>query len=154
WSVQEDTITYHLLVILLPPPGHSFSLEQDTTTQLPSTKFNIHVELQCTCSREQTLRGGLCFLHHPNDKLQKDQHSYLLHTLCTDSYLDVKKTACWFQTLVRTAWLLLPQSHHCQLTVLPSSHSCVFQLTSASMMKTCTEMMFAVQKGNPGAYLN
>ncbi|NWH76958.1 IPIL1 protein, partial [Piaya cayana] len=154
WSVQDNTITYRLFVILLPPPGHCFSLERDTTGQLPARKPRIRVELECMCLREQLLGCGLCFLHHPNGKLEKDQRSYLLHTLCTDSYLDVEKTARWFQMLVRTAWLLLPQSHHCQLTVLPSSNSCVFQLTSASTMNACTEMMLAAQEGSSGTYTN
>ncbi|NWU73988.1 IPIL1 protein, partial [Pterocles burchelli] len=146
WSVQENGIAYCLLVFLRPPPGHSFSLEQDTTGQLPATHPRVHVELECTCSREQLLGDSLCFLHHPEDKLQKDQISYLLHTLCTHSCLDVEKIACWALLLVRVAWLLLPQSHHWQFTVLPSSHSCRFLLTSPSRMKICTDMIFAVQQ--------
>ncbi|NXJ44511.1 IPIL1 protein, partial [Ciconia maguari] len=30
WSVRENGIAYSLLVLLRPPPGHSFSLELDT----------------------------------------------------------------------------------------------------------------------------
>ena len=153
WSVHENSIAYRLLVFLRPPPGHSFSLELGTTGQLPARHSSIRVVRECVCSREPLLGDVLCFLHHPDSTLPRDQSSDLLRTLCTRSYLDVEKIACWVQLLVRSAWLLLPQSPHCQLTVLPSSHSCRFQLTSTSKMNICTEMIFAVQQGSSGAYL-
>ncbi|NXT95125.1 IPIL1 protein, partial [Anhinga rufa] len=146
WSVHENSITYHLLVFLQPPPRHCYSLELHTTGQLPERYSSIHVVLECICSREQLLGDPLCFLHHADDKLQRDQSSYFLRTLCTCSCLDMEKIACWFQALVRSAWLLLPQSCHCQLMVLPSSQSCRFQLTSASKINTFIEMTFAVQQ--------
>ncbi|XP_075565983.1 inositol 1,4,5-trisphosphate receptor-interacting protein-like 1 [Pelecanus crispus] len=155
WSVHENSITYRLLVFLQPPPGHSFSLDLDTTGQLPARHSSIHVVLECMCSSEQLLAGDiLCFLHHPDDKLPRDQCSRLLRTLCTCSYLDVQKIACWVQLLVRSAWLLLPQSHHCQLMVLPSSQSCRFQLTTTSRMNISTEMVFAVQQSSSGTCLS
>ncbi|GAB0188155.1 inositol 1,4,5-trisphosphate receptor-interacting protein-like 1 [Grus japonensis] len=154
WSVHENSIAYRLLVFLRPPPGHSFRLELDTTGQLPARHSSIHVLLECVCSRERLLGDILCFLHHPDDRLPRDQSSCLLHALCTQSYLDVEKIACWVQLLVRSAWLLLPQSHHCQLMVLPSSQSCKFQLRTTSRMNICTEMIFAVQQGSSGAYLS
>ncbi|OPJ70935.1 hypothetical protein AV530_017266 [Patagioenas fasciata monilis] len=148
WGVHKNSISYCLLVFLRPPPGHSFSLELDTMGQLPPRHSSIRVALDCVCSREQLLGDSLCFLHHADDNLPRDQSSYLLHTLCTSSCLDVEKLAYWVQELVKTAWLFLPQSHHCQLTVLPSHQSCRFQLTSTSQMSICTEMMFAVQQGS------
>ncbi|NXD89051.1 IPIL1 protein, partial [Halcyon senegalensis] len=144
WNVQEHSIAYCLLVTLHPPLGHTFSLERDFTKQLPPTCPGIHVDLECLCSREQLVGDMSCFLHHPEDKLPSDQSSHLLRTLCTRSYLDVEKVACWVQGLVRSAWLLLPQSHRWQLTVLPSSHSCRFQLTGISKMNICTEMVLTV----------
>ncbi|XP_040438307.1 inositol 1,4,5-trisphosphate receptor-interacting protein-like 1 [Falco naumanni] len=144
WSVHGNSITYRLPVFLWPPPGHSFTLEPDTAGQLPEEQPNIRVELECVCLRQQLLGDTLCFLHHPEDQLPRDQRSRLLHTLCTHSCLDVEKIVCWTQTLVKTAWLLLPESRHCQLTLLPSSQSCRFQLTTASKMDICTEMIFAV----------
>ncbi|NWS79051.1 IPIL1 protein, partial [Crotophaga sulcirostris] len=153
WSVHKDTITYRLLVFLQPPPGHSFCLETDSTKQLPARPSIIRVVQECTCSREQRLGLNVCFLHNTNDQL-RDQSLHLLHTLCTDSYLDVEKTACWVQMLVRSAWQYLPQSCSCQLTMLPSSRSCKFLMTSTSKMNICTEMKFAVQHGSSGAYLN
>ncbi|NXW06801.1 IPIL1 protein, partial [Fregetta grallaria] len=154
WRVHENRIAYCLLVFLRPPPGHSFSLELDTTGQLPAGRSRIRVVLECMCSREQLLGDILCSLHHPEDKLLRDQSSSLLRTLCTGSYLDVEKTSGWVQQLVRSAWLLLPQSHHCQLTVLPSTQTCRFRLTSTSKMNICTEMIFAVQRGSSDAYLS
>ncbi|NXF40734.1 IPIL1 protein, partial [Nyctibius bracteatus] len=146
WNVHENNITYSLLVVLQPPPGHSFSVEMDTMGQLPARNSSVHVLLECMCLREQLLGDVLCFLHHPDDKLPRDQSSPLLHNLCTDSYLDVEKIASWVQVLVRSAWLLLPQSLHCQLMVLPSSQSCRFQLTDTSRMNMCAEMVFVVQQ--------
>ncbi|XP_009985905.1 PREDICTED: inositol 1,4,5-trisphosphate receptor-interacting protein-like 1 [Tauraco erythrolophus] len=143
WSIHENSITYRLVVFLQPPCGHSFSLELDTMGQLPAIR--VYVVLECTCWRKQLLGDVSCFLHQPGDKLPKDQSSYLLRTLCTNSYLDLEKIARWGQTLVRSAWMLLPQSHHCQLTVLPSSQSCKFKLTSSSKMNICMELIFAVQ---------
>ncbi|NWT49479.1 IPIL1 protein, partial [Chroicocephalus maculipennis] len=144
WSIQENSIDYQLLVFLRPPPGHSFHLEPDTTGQLPGRPSNIRVVLECVCWKKQVLRGTLCFLHQHEDKLPKDQSSIVLRTLCTSSYLDMQKVACWAQRLLRSAWLLLPQSHHCQLTMLPSSQSCKFLLISTANMTICTEIVFAV----------
>ncbi|NWQ84233.1 IPIL1 protein, partial [Columbina picui] len=146
WGVKQNSIAYCLPVFLQPPPGHSFSLELDTTGQLPPRHSSIHVALDCMCSSEQLLGDSLCFLHHPDDNLPRDKSSYLLRTLCTSSCLDVEKLACWVQQLLKSAWLFLPQSHHCQLTVLPSSQSCRFKLTGTSQMSICTEMVFAVQQ--------
>ncbi|XP_075004310.1 inositol 1,4,5-trisphosphate receptor-interacting protein-like 1 [Calonectris borealis] len=154
WSVHENGIAYRLLVFLRPPPGHSFSLEPDTTGQWPARHSSTRVLLECMCSREKLLGDILCFLHHPDDKLPRDQSSDLLRTLCTGSYLDTEKTACWVQKLVRSAWLFLPQSHHCQLTVLPSSQTCRFQLTTTSELNICMEMVLAAQQGSSGAALS
>ncbi|XP_010575184.1 PREDICTED: inositol 1,4,5-trisphosphate receptor-interacting protein-like 1 [Haliaeetus leucocephalus] len=152
WRVHENSIAYRLLVFLQPPPGHSFSLELGTTGQLPASRSGVSVALECLCSREQLLGDMLCFLHHQHD--DKLPSLYLLRTLCTRSRLDVEKIACWVQRLVTSAWLLLPQSYHCQLTVLPSSQSCRFQLTSTSKINICTEMIFAVQQSSSGPYLS
>ncbi|NXF65192.1 IPIL1 protein, partial [Ciccaba nigrolineata] len=154
WSIEDDSISYGLFVILQPPPGHSFSLEQDTTGQPPARPLCIHVALECMCWREQLLGDMLGFLHHQNDKLRRDQSSRLLRTLCTCSYLDMEKVTCWVLVLVRSAWLLLPQSRHCRLTVLPSSRSCRFQLASTSEMDITIEMRFAVQPGSSDTYLS
>ncbi|NXI97722.1 IPIL1 protein, partial [Psophia crepitans] len=130
WIVHENSYTYRPLVFLRPPPGHTFQLEQDTTGQPPAGYARVKVLLECVCSRELLLGDTPCFLHHPGDRLPKDQSSFLLRALCTNSYLDVEKIACWLQLLVRSAWLLLPQSRHCQLMALPYCKCCRFQLTT------------------------
>ncbi|CAN0038618.1 unnamed protein product [Bubo scandiacus] len=150
WSIHENSIAYRLLVSLRPPPRHSFSLELDTTGHLPARPSSVRVVLECTCLRKQLLGDILFFLHHPDDKLPRDQSLCLLHTLCTGSYLDVETP----HMFMRSAWLLLPQSHHCQLEVLPSSQSCRFQMTSTSKMNICTEVIFAVQQGSSGTFLS
>ncbi|XP_068005836.1 inositol 1,4,5-trisphosphate receptor-interacting protein-like 1 [Melanerpes formicivorus] len=153
WDVQEHSITYFLVVSLQPPHGHTFSLEPDTTGKMPAKSVKVHVGLECVCSREQLLGDTVCFLHHSDDRLPRDQSSYLLCNLCTHCYLDLEKVACWVQQLVSSAWMLLPQSYHWQLTVLPSSKSCTFQLTGISKMNICTELSFAVQSDSTGASL-
>lgn len=77
------------------------------------------------------VRDMLCFLHNP-EKLRRKQMASLLHTLCTSSYLDVQKTATWFQELVTEAWAAMPQSSTIWLEMLPSTHFCKLRLTTAS----------------------
>ncbi|XP_064007495.1 inositol 1,4,5-trisphosphate receptor-interacting protein-like 1 [Pogoniulus pusillus] len=153
WDVQENSITYFLDVSLRPPHGHTFSLEPDTTGQMPGRSAKVRVGLECMCSREQLLGDTVCFLHHSSNSLPRHQGSYLLCNLCTRSCLDLEKVSCWVQHLVSSAWLLLPQSYHWQLKVLPSSTSCVFKLTGISKMDICTELSFAVQLDSTGASL-
>ncbi|KAI1239694.1 hypothetical protein IHE44_0011118 [Lamprotornis superbus] len=149
WSIQEDSSTYRLLVILRPPPGHSFTPE--STKQSPAKR--IRVALECLCSEEQLL-GQMCFLHASGGQLPWDQDWYLLDTLCTGSCLDPKKVTQWVQMLVASAWLLLPQSHHFQLSALPSSKSCSWQLSSTSGLHCSIELALAVQQGSSGAYMS
>ncbi|XP_041877431.1 inositol 1,4,5-trisphosphate receptor-interacting protein-like 1 [Corvus kubaryi] len=149
WSIPENSTIYRPLVILRPPPGHSFSV--GSTKQPPAGR--VRVALECLCSGEQLL-GQRCFLHASGGQLQRDQRWYLLDTLCTGSYLDVEKVSCWVQTLVPLAWLLLPHSLHCQLTALPCGKSCSFQLTSTSGLQISLEMALAVQQGSSGACLS
>ncbi|NWV43929.1 IPIL1 protein, partial [Grantiella picta] len=140
WSTQENSSTYRLLVILRPPPGHSFIL--DTTKQPQAGR--IRVALECLCPEEQLL-GKICFLHPSAGQSPIEQDWYLLDTLCTGCFLDTKKVVCWVQMLVVSAWQLLPQSLHCQLTALPSEKCCRFQLSSPSGMQSTIEMALAVQ---------
>ncbi|NXK69301.1 IPIL1 protein, partial [Sylvietta virens] len=139
-SIQENSSTYRLLVILRPPPGHSFMPE--STGQPPARR--IRVVLECLCSREQLL-GQRCYLHTSGGQLPTDQDWYLLDTLCTGSCLDADKVTSWVQMLVASAWRCLPYSRHCQLTALPSRKSCRFQLSDTSGLQCTIEMVFAVQ---------
>ncbi|NWU66266.1 IPIL1 protein, partial [Pterocles burchelli] len=142
WSKQHDNVLYRLLIPLQPPPGHDFCLELGTAEETLSSSSCLRVQLQCMCMREQLLEDMLCFLHHSEDELECQEPS-LLKTLCTDSYLDIEKTASWFQTLVKDAWKLMPQSHHCELTVLPTARSCKLRLKNGEEALNM-EMIFGV----------
>ncbi|NWW52513.1 IPIL1 protein, partial [Pedionomus torquatus] len=144
WSIKEKSIAYNLLVFLQPPAGHSFSIERDTTQQLSGRPSNIRVLLECTCRKKQLLGGGVCLLH--DSKAPRGQHSFLLQNLCTSSCLDMEKVTLWVRLLVKSAWQFLPESHHCQLMVLPSSLTCKFQLTGITEVDFFTEMFFVVDK--------
>ncbi|XP_052639724.1 inositol 1,4,5-trisphosphate receptor-interacting protein-like 1 [Harpia harpyja] len=154
WSPREEDIIYRLLVPLKPPPGHAFHLELGNRGVTPAWDSYVRVELVCTCRREQLVGDMLCFLHHPEEELRRDQDPSLLRTLCTGSYLDVQKTARWFDQLVRAAWVVLPQSATWRLTMLPSSRSCKFQVTEGNNKTRIIEMMFGVQQGNSDIFVS
>ncbi|NXR21426.1 IPIL1 protein, partial [Cinclus mexicanus] len=145
WSIQENSSTYCPLVILRPPLGHSFHL--DSMEQPPARRMNV--ALQCLCSGQQLL-GQMCLLHSSGGQQPWDQDWYLLDTLCTGSCLDAEKVVYWVQMLVASAWLLLPQSYYFHLTVLPSSKSCSWQLSSTSGLHYRIEMALAVQECSSG----
>ncbi|XP_069639068.1 inositol 1,4,5-trisphosphate receptor-interacting protein-like 1 [Haliaeetus albicilla] len=146
WSLCKDDAAYNLLVPLNPPRGHSFHLELGNRGESPARNSRLRVELECTCTREQLVEDMLCFLHHPEEKLRKNQSPSLLGTLCTGPYLDMEKTTRWFQFLVKASWKLLPQSRHHRLTVLPSRRSCKLRLTNASNSPLLIVMTFVVQQ--------
>ncbi|XP_049684280.1 inositol 1,4,5-trisphosphate receptor-interacting protein-like 1 isoform X2 [Accipiter gentilis] len=154
WSPQEDDAVYCLLVPLKPPRGHAFHLELGNRGESPARNFHVRVELECTCRREQLAGEMLCFLHHPEEELRRDQDPSLLHTLCTGSYLDVQKTACWFQNFMRSSWALLALPHHYNMTVLPSSRSCKLQLKNTSRRTLFIEIVFGVQQGNSDIFVS
>ncbi|XP_030337224.1 inositol 1,4,5-trisphosphate receptor-interacting protein-like 1 [Strigops habroptila] len=153
WSPHEDDVVYHLLVPLKPPRGHTFHLEAGTVGQMLADSC-IRVEQVCTCTTEQVAQDMPCFLHHPEKALRKNQKSSLLHTLCTSSCLDVQKTVLWFQDLVRSAWVLVPQSRRYSMKVLPSSRSCKVQMTHVSGRTLLIEMMFGVQLGDSDIFVS
>nr|XP_047921966.1 inositol 1,4,5-trisphosphate receptor-interacting protein-like 1 [Anser cygnoides] len=119
WSPRENDTVYCLLVPMTAPRGHSFHLELGNEEDMLVRNSSIHVELECTCARQQDFGDMLCFLHHSEDELKKQDLS-LLDTLCTDSYLDAEKTARWFQNFVKTAWVLIPQSEVYNAIFTPS----------------------------------
>ncbi|KAM6133001.1 inositol 1,4,5-trisphosphate receptor-interacting protein-like 1 [Phoenicopterus ruber ruber] len=154
WSPPETDIIYQLLVPLQPPRGHVFNVELVTALEMPVRNFCVHVELECTCRRDQLVGDMLCFLHHPEEELRRNQDFSLLRTLCTGPYLDVQKTARWFQQLVKVAWVVLPESSTYRLTMLPSSRSCKFQVTKDNNKSLVIELMFGVQQGDSDIFVS
>ncbi|NXO15630.1 IPIL1 protein, partial [Oriolus oriolus] len=153
WSPRDQDVVYCVLVPMTPPRGHTFHLELDTAGQRPVRNFRVRVQLECTCTREQQGENMLCFLHHPEEELRRNQDPSLLHTLCTGSYLDVHKTARWFYQLVRAVWPALPQSHNWHLVLLPSRRSCQFQVSNGRESFRI-EMLFGVRRGDSDVFVS
>ncbi|XP_059330880.1 inositol 1,4,5-trisphosphate receptor-interacting protein-like 1 [Ammospiza nelsoni] len=152
WSSCTQDVVYCMFVPLSPPPGHAFHLELDTAGML-QRKFRVRVELLCTCTRERLGEDMLCFLHHPEEELRRKQDPSLLHTLCTGSYLDAKKTVHWFYRFMRIAWMLLPQSPHWHLVFQPCSRSCKFLLKKDKEI-FAAEVIFGVQQGDSDIFVS
>ncbi|NWR03086.1 IPIL1 protein, partial [Paradoxornis webbianus] len=153
WSPREQDVVYRVLIPMTPPRGHSFHLELDSAGQRHVRNFRVRVQLECTCSREQRDEKMLCFLHHPEEELRSSQDPSLLDTLCTDSYLDVHKTARWFYQLVRAVWPALPQSHTWHLKPLPSRRSCQIKVTNGTESFRI-EMLFGVRRDNSDIFVS
>ena len=91
-TTRQHDAAYCLLVPLKLPRGHAFHLELGTAEEMPARNSRLHVELECTCMRERLVEDLLCFLHHPEEELRKNQGPSLLGTLCTGPYLDMEET--------------------------------------------------------------
>ncbi|KFQ24252.1 Inositol 1,4,5-trisphosphate receptor-interacting protein-like 1, partial [Mesitornis unicolor] len=154
WSPREEDMTFRVFVPMTPPRGHVFHLELDTEKTIPGRNFRIHVEQVCTCRREQYPGEMLCFLHRPEEELRNKQGRSILDLLCTGSYLDVHKTAHWFNLLVKEAWVSFPESHTCKLKMLPFSRSCKFQMKRGSGKCILIEMMFGVRQDNSDIFVS
>ncbi|NXR34399.1 IPIL1 protein, partial [Zosterops hypoxanthus] len=153
WSPREQDVVYQVLIPTTPPRGHSFHLEMESAGQRRGRNVRIRVTQECTCSKEQQGKNTLCFLHHSEEELRNNQDPSLLHTLCTDSYLDMQKTARWLRQLLSTAWPALPQSHNWHLMLLPSTRSCQF-MVSNGRQRHQIEMLFGVQQGNSDVFVS
>ncbi|NWZ34183.1 IPIL1 protein, partial [Brachypodius atriceps] len=153
WSPREQDVVYRVLVPMTAPRGHSFHLELNSAGHRHVRNFRVRVQLECTCGREQQAGNMLCFLHHPEEELRRNQDPSLLDTLCTDCYLDVHKTALWFCQLVRAVWPALPQSHNWHLTLLPSRRSCQFQVSNGT---DCfrIEVLFGVRRDDSHVFVS
>ncbi|XP_041328460.1 inositol 1,4,5-trisphosphate receptor-interacting protein-like 1, partial [Pyrgilauda ruficollis] len=152
WSPREQDVVYRLLIPMTPPRGHSFHMELDSAGQRHVRNFRVRVQLECTCTREQQAEDMLCFLHHPEEELRRNQDPSLLDTLCTGSYLDVQKTARWFYQLVRAVWPALPQSHNWHLALLPSTRSCQFKVTNGRESFRI-ELLFGVRRDDSAIFV-
>ncbi|XP_074004903.1 inositol 1,4,5-trisphosphate receptor-interacting protein-like 1 [Numenius arquata] len=153
WSPQEEVVTYHVLVPMKAPLWHSFHLELCNAGEMQTRNFCIRVEQECICMRERLVGDMLCFLHHSEEELKRNQNASLLRTLCTGSYLDVEKTARWFHQLVKASWVALPQASSCRLKMMPFNRSCKFQVTKADQKRFIIELMFGVQQGDSDIFV-
>ncbi|NXI09300.1 IPIL1 protein, partial [Irena cyanogastra] len=153
WSPREQDVVYQVLIPLIAPRGHRFHPELGTEEQRHLRNFHVRVQLECTCSREQRGKNTLCFLHHPEEELRTEQDPSLLETLCTDSYLDVEKTARWLYQLVRAVWRAVVQSHTWHLVLLPSSRSCQFKVTNGRESYRI-EVLFGVRRDWSHVYVS
>ncbi|NWT62117.1 IPIL1 protein, partial [Erythrocercus mccallii] len=153
WTASEEEVTYRVLVPLTPPLGHIFYLERDTDRQRSGRNFCIRVNLECRCPREQQGANMLCFLHHPDVVRGVTGQPNLLDTLCTSSYLDVKKTVRWFCALLRASWQRLPQSRSWHLVLLPSKRSCNLRLTN-SQESFQVRVLFGVQRHGSDIFIS
>ncbi|NWU96896.1 IPIL1 protein, partial [Upupa epops] len=150
WGPDEEEADYYMLMPLKPPRGHSFHLELGDMGYMLARDSRIRVETQCTCTEKDIL----CFVHTSEDELWENQDPSLLHTMCTNSYLDAEKIALWFQDLVKSVWAAVPQSHHYSLKVLPSCWFCRMWLTPVSGRTLSVVIMFGVQQDNSDIYLS
>ncbi|XP_014735953.1 PREDICTED: inositol 1,4,5-trisphosphate receptor-interacting protein-like 1 [Sturnus vulgaris] len=153
WSPREQDVVYQVLVPMTPPRGHSFHLELESAGQMHVRNFRIRVQQECTCGTGRRGKNRLCFLHHPKEELRSKQDPSLVDTLCTDSYLDVHKTARWFYQLVRAIWPALPQSHNWHLMPLPSRRSCQFKVTKGTE-SFHIEILFGVRQGDSDVFVS
>ncbi|XP_021139414.2 inositol 1,4,5-trisphosphate receptor-interacting protein-like 1 [Columba livia] len=152
WSPREEDLTYRLILPLKPPRGHIFHLEPGPVW--PMRNFRIRVESVCTCEMEQPAGETRCFLHDPEQEHGRNAGFSILDDLCTDSYLDVQKTARYFQMFVRRSWRALPLSAIHRLTVLPSDRSCKFCVTQRWGKRIFIELLFGVQEGDSDIFVS
>ncbi|XP_072183021.1 inositol 1,4,5-trisphosphate receptor-interacting protein-like 1 [Excalfactoria chinensis] len=152
WCPPENEPIFCLLVPLSAPRGHVFCLDLGATGELPARNSRIRVDLVCTCGKEQEM-GMRCFLHASKEELES-QHPSLLYDFCTDSYLDVVKTARWFQVLIRCAWKCMPESATCSMNVVLSRRSCRLHLTDLHKTAFVVEIMFGVQQDHTDIFLS
>ncbi|NXL77818.1 IPIL1 protein, partial [Leptocoma aspasia] len=154
WSPRAEGAVYRVFVPLSASAGHAFHLEPETGAKMLGRNFRVHVDLECTCVREQLGDNSmLCFLHHSKEELSRKQEPSPLDTLCAGLYLDVEKTALWLYRSVRADWLLLPQSYHRHLMLLPSSRSCKMQL-SKGKESFVVEVLFGVRQGDSNVFVS
>ncbi|XP_071586998.1 inositol 1,4,5-trisphosphate receptor-interacting protein-like 1 [Heliangelus exortis] len=153
WSPSEVPTVESFLVLIEPPRGHSFCIKMSREEEMLVRKCQVLVELECTCQGKQLVEDMLCFLHHPEKELRLNQAPSLLDTLCAGNYLDIEDTVHWFQWLVAEAWVLLPESRHCQLTVLPSMRSCRLRVRTSSGRALLIEMILGVQHNTSDTFL-
>ncbi|NXN90762.1 IPIL1 protein, partial [Bombycilla garrulus] len=153
WTALGREVTYHVLLPLTPPVGHTFHLERDPDQRWPGRNFRVRVVLECRCPRGREGMNMLCFRHHPALVRRRTRQPILLDTLCTGFYLNVKKTVRWFCALVRASWRRLPESRSWNLMLLYSERSCHLRLTN-SQESFQVKVLFAVQRGTSDIFVS
>ncbi|XP_071414105.1 inositol 1,4,5-trisphosphate receptor-interacting protein-like 1 [Pithys albifrons albifrons] len=153
WSPCEEDTVYCVLVPLIPPPGHTFHLELETSRHIPGRNFRIRVEQMCTCTGQQQGENVRCLIHPSENEQRENEEPSFLNTFCTGSYLDVEKIARWFYQLVRASWGALPDSHNWQLVQVPSSRSCKLELIRGRECLS-VEILFGVQQGDSDIFVS
>ncbi|XP_015726164.1 inositol 1,4,5-trisphosphate receptor-interacting protein-like 1 [Coturnix japonica] len=152
WCPPENEPIFCLLVPLSAPRGHVFHLDLGAAGELPARNSRIRVDLECTCGREQEM-GMRCFLHTSEEELGNQRPS-LLRDFCKDAYLDVEKTARWFQVLITNAWKYMPEAETCSMNVAFSRRSCRIHLTDIHKTAFVVEIVFGVQQENTDIFLS
>ncbi|NWH69646.1 IPIL1 protein, partial [Piaya cayana] len=154
WSLCHDDAVYQILLPLKAPRVHVFHLEMGAARQMPAEDPCIRVELECTCTGQQREENSLCLFHHSLKEMTENQDPSFLHSFCTGVYLDVQKTASWFQTFVMSAWTKLWFSSYNSMKILPCSRSCKLQVSNNRSATLFIEFIFGVQHGDSDIFLS
>lgn len=153
WHTQESK-AFSILVPVMPPKGYSFHVETSDCEGTSSKHGHILVEMECICKRERLLGDVVCFLHHPEQKLNEDEQGpFLMHVLCTSSHLDVDRTIQWFQSLVKKAWKNIRHKYNLDLLPQPSKTSCKLKLAFRSGRTISVDIILGVQQGDSLLFL-
>ncbi|XP_010724652.2 inositol 1,4,5-trisphosphate receptor-interacting protein-like 1 [Meleagris gallopavo] len=153
WCPVRNVPVFCLLVPLLAPRGHTFHLDLGSTEKVPATDSCIRVELECTCGREQEM-SMLCFLHTSAKQLKRQCPS-LLHSLCTNSYLDAEKTARCFRELIKNAWKCMHVSEFTmEIDTVKSRRSCRLHVRDLNKRIFYVEFVFGVQQDDTDIFLS
>ncbi|KFP23950.1 Inositol 1,4,5-trisphosphate receptor-interacting protein-like 1, partial [Colius striatus] len=153
WASHQNT-AYCMFVPLKAPYGYSFSLEPDSTQKLAGRNFRIRVQQECTCMGEKLLGQVLCFVHQPQQELRRNHGPSFFYVLCKGAYLDVEKTARWFQNIMPSIWKQLPQSRYYKMQLLSSKRSCKLKLTDASQSPVFVDLIFGMQQDNSDIFVS
>ncbi|KAF4798287.1 hypothetical protein TURU_065665 [Turdus rufiventris] len=147
-SIQENSSTYHPLVVLRPPPATPSAWTAQSSRQ-PGTSVWCWSACapgsscwgrcaSCTPLVAAALGSGLVPAERP------------LHGLMLGS----KESHPLGPDVGGISLAAFAQSRYCQLSVLPSSKSCSWQLSSTSGLHRSTEMDLAMQQGSSCASLS
>ncbi|XP_055980413.1 inositol 1,4,5-trisphosphate receptor-interacting protein-like 1 [Sorex fumeus] len=155
WGTVHDTQAFDILVPIAPPQGMMFVLEMRDPA-LGRRCGSVLVESECVCKHEKLLGDVLCLVHH--HYRERPAHSGMCSSstkaaLCTASYLDVYKTAQWFQKLLSNAWALVAHKYDFKLSFPLSTTSCNLRLDYRSGRSLSIRLILGVQREDTLVYL-